>query len=178
MRISLNREDELDWTKQLWDGVGTPSHFLNVNPLTPSMTPIDFQSLMEESLDMFHAKVFGSHWKENPSQFPPIVLIPEMKSNKTTKNTYEMFHLHGIISIEKEWLVKRYEKEFPRYYKKKVRDFRSRNRTNPQLQMPAIKFIRFNQALKDECFAYCTKSYGYKDGYGLEDVFVSGKKKE
>lgn len=170
----MNREEQMKFANITLKMVGEPSHFVTICPMTPYMTTIEFNSILDESMKMFHADVFGHHWKENLKVKPIFVLFPEQNSNKTKKNSHELLHYHGVVSIDKRWLAKKYEKKFHRFFKQKMRHFRKTKLPMNNLQNPVIEFNSFDKTLTDECYAYCTKHYGYPEGFSFKDVYVSG----
>jgi hypothetical protein len=173
----MDREAELLKLNQIRDIVSTPTHFMTLCPLTPHLQPETFNWVFEETLNMFYYDVFGHHWKENLKSKPVFVLYPEKKSSKTIKNRTELLHYHGIAFIEKPWIAEEFENRYPRLFKRKIKSIRKKKAPNYRLQTPAVDFKTFNHALTDECFAYCTKHYGYPKGFSHKDVLVTGLSK-
>ena len=157
-------------TIELWDSFGSPAFFVTVKPMTPFVTPIEMEWVLDESNKMFLYKVFGNNWKRR-KRTPKWCLPPEINSCKTTGNSYELFHYHGIVCIEKEWLKKKFLKEFETCFQKKVFDLRWMMKSMKNLQMPEIQIKEYNSC--KDARGYALKSHG--GNFDGSDCYVYGK---
>ena len=166
MRISVNRKV----TTELWDSFGTPAFFVTVKPMTPFITPTEMEWVIDESNKMFLYKVFSNNWK-NRKRTPKWCLFPEINSCKTTGNSCELLHYHGIVCIEKEWLKKKFLLEFESCFQQKVLDYRWMMKQRKNLQVPEIEIEKYNPC--KDARGYALKSHGRN--YDGSDCYVYGK---
>ena len=164
----MNRKE----TTELWESFGTPSFFVTVKPMTPNVTPIQMESVIDESNRMILRKVFGRNWKKR-KRTPKWCLQPEINSCKTTGDSYELLHYHGVVCIDSEWLKEKYLLGFQSCFQKKVFDLRMQMKPMKDLDLPAIRFDEYDS--RKDARSYALKSHGRN--YDGSDCYVYGKER-
>jgi hypothetical protein len=138
--------------------------------MTPFITPTDMEWVIDESNKMFLYKVFSNNWKKR-KRTPKWCLFPEKNSCKTTGNSYELLHYHGIVCIEKEWLKKKFLLAFESCFQKSVSNLRWMMKPMKNLDLPAIDIKEYDSC--KDARGYALKSHGVN--FDVSDCYVFGK---
>jgi hypothetical protein len=148
----------------------SPSHFVTVKPMTPSIEMIDIDYLLDKTNYQLLRQAFGRTWKYKQRR-PKWFLFPDQSSRKTTKNSYELLHLHGTVQIESQKLQWWYMNHFSFLFAQNVNELRGERFKELNLAFAEVDFIKFDP--KKDAVGYSTKQHSVAFEHG--DAYVFGK---
>ncbi len=161
---------EKDLTKRLWNSIETPTHFVTVKPMTPGIEVIDMDTLLDTTNYQLLRQAFGSSWKYQKRR-PKWFLFPEQSSRKTTRNSYELLHMHGVVQIESKELQWWYRNHFSYLFAKNVNEFRGDRFKDKHLEQSEVQFDPYDHS--KDARGYTLKHHTV--GFDHEDAYVFGR---